>query len=454
MENDPALDLVVIGAGTGGQGVARMCARAGWKVAIVDSLPYGGTCALRGCDPKKMLVGVTEALDWARRVGDKGLEADGLSIDWTKLMAFKRTFTDPMPGSTAAGLAKAGVETLYGTAKFVGEREVEIDGRRLAPRYLHIATGARPATLGIPGEKLVATSTDFLEMESLPPRIAFIGGGFISFEFAQIARRAGAREVTILHRGPRPLVRFDPDLVDLVVARTREIGVEVRLDHCVDGVERTEDGLRVVVSTPSGPATVDADLVVHGAGRVPAVDELDLEAGGIEAGPRGIHVLESMRSVSNPAVFAAGDCADTGAPPLTPVSAFEGRVAAKNLLAGRDERRVEYPPIPSVLFTIPPLASVGLLESEAVEQGLEVDVHYRETGAWYSSMRVGESCSAFKVLVEKGTKRVVGAHLLGPGAEEQVNVLAAAMTAGADANQIKGMLFAYPSYASDVAYMV
>ncbi|MEQ9569740.1 MAG: NAD(P)/FAD-dependent oxidoreductase [Longimicrobiales bacterium] len=324
----------------------------------------------------------------------------------------------------------------------------------MAARYIHIATGARPATLGIPGEDLVTTSTGFLELESLPPRIAFIGGGFISFEFAQIARRAGAREVTILHRGPRPLVRFDPDLVDLVVARTREIGVDVRLDHCVDSVERTGDGLRVGVTAPSGPGTVDADLVIHGAGRVPAVDDLDLEAGGVDVGPRGIQVLPSMRSVSNPAVFAAGDCAETGAPPLTPVSAFEGRVAAKNLLAGRDEREVSYPPIPSVLFTIPPLASVGLLETEAEEQGLDLDVHYRKTGGWYSSLRVAESCTAFKILVEKGTKRVVGAHLLGPGAEEQVNVLSAAMAAGADAHQIKSMVFAYPSYSSDLAYMV
>ncbi|MDT8436658.1 MAG: NAD(P)/FAD-dependent oxidoreductase [Gemmatimonadota bacterium] len=448
------LDLVVIGAGTGGMGVARMCASAGWKVAIIDSEPYGGTCALRGCDPKKMLVGVTESLDLAMRMNDKGLMADDLGIDWTRLMAFKRTFTDPTPERAARGLRKLGVETLRGTARFVGTRELDVDGRRLAPRFIHVATGARPATLGIPGEDLLTTSTGFLELEALPPRIAFVGGGFISFEFAHIARRAGAREVTILHRGPRPLAHFDPDLVDLVIRRSRELGIDVRLEHCVDGVERGPAGLRVAVSTPAGPTNVDLDLVVHGAGRVPAIDELDLPAAGVDAGDLGIRVHESMRSVSNAAVFAAGDCADTGAPPLTPVSAFEARVAAKNLLAGRDERRVAYPPIPSVLFTIPPLAKVGLLEQEAAAQGLEVEVHHRETAGWYSSLRVAETCTAFKVLVEKQTRRVVGAHLLGPGAEEQVNVLAAAMAAGADANHIKGMVFAYPSYASDLASMV
>ncbi len=448
------LDLLVIGAGTGGQLVARMCAKAGWRVAIVDALPYGGTCALRGCDPKKMLVGVTEALDWARRMRGRGLHAADLRIDWGELMAFKRTFTDPVPERTEAALEASGVETLHGTARFVGPGEVEVDGRRLEPRHVHIATGARPATLGFAGEELVTTSTGFLELEQLPERIAFIGGGFISFEFAHIACRAGAREVTILHRGPRPLERFDPDLVDLLVARTRSLGISVAVEHCVEGVERAGRGLRVHVRTPDGSGAVEADLVVHGAGRVPAVDELGLDAGGVEATPRGIRVRRSMRSVSNPAVFAAGDCADTGAPPLTPVSAFEARVAAKNLLAGRDEREVTYPPIPSVLFTVPPLARIGLLEEEARTQGLEVDVHFRKTGHWFSSLRVGESCSAFKVLVRRDDHRVVGAHLLGPGAEEQVNVLGAAMAAGATARDIKGMIFAYPSYASDLAYMV
>lgn len=453
-ERNMDFDLIVIGAGTGGQGVARMCANDGWNVAIVDSLPYGGTCALRGCDPKKMLVAVTEGFEWARRMGEHGLEVDDVAIDWAGMAAFKRSFTDPVPERTVAGLRRVGVETLHGAARFVADREIDIEGRRISTRHVHIATGARPATLGIPGEDLLTTSTGFLELDALPPRVAFIGGGFISFEFAHIARRVGAREVTILHSGPRPLVGFDPDLVELLVERTRKLGVDVRMDHLVKSIERTDDGLRVGASTQSSPVAVDADLVIHGAGRVPALDDLGLEAGGVEAGPRGIQVLPSMRSVSNPAVFAAGDCADTGGPPLTPVSAFEARVAAKNLLARRDEREVSYPPIPSVLFTLPPLARVGMLESEARAAGLDVDVKYRKTGDWYSSRRVAETCSAFKVIVEKGTRRVVGAHLLGPGAEEQVNVLSAAMAAGAGAHEIKAMIFAYPSYASDLAYML
>ncbi len=449
-----SFDLLVIGAGTGANGVARGCAKAGWSVAVVDSLPYGGTCALRGCDPKKMLVGVTEALDWTRRMADNGVHVDGMRLDWPEMMAFKRTFTDAMPGRVEEGFEKLGIETLHGTATFTSPSTVRVGDRVLAPRFVHVATGARPTTLGIPGEGLVSTSTDFLDLPKLPPRIVFVGGGFISFEFAHIAKRAGAAEVTILHRGARPLVRFDPDLVDLQVERTRELGVGVRLESCVVGIEERGGSLAVAVETERGVETVTCDLVVHGAGRVPNVGALDLEAGGVEVTDAGIVVNASMRSVSNPRVFAAGDCAATGAPNLTPVSANEGRIALKNLLLGDDERTIHYPPIPTVVFTLPPVAGVGLLECEARDQRLDVEVSFRRTDGWYSSLRVGEPYAAHKVLVERGTGRIVGAHVLGPGAEEQINLFAMAMGAGMTANELKGVVFAYPSYASDLASMV
>lgn len=448
------LDLIVIGAGTGANGVARACAIAGWRVAIVDSLPYGGTCALRGCDPKKMLVGVTEALDWAGRLGGKGLRAESMRIDWPEMMAFKRTFTDAMPDRLEAGFKKLGIETLHGSARFVGPQEVRVGERTLKARHVHIATGARPATLGISGEHLLSTSTDFLDLEALPERIVFVGGGFISFEFAHIARRAGASSVTIVHRGPRPLVRFDPDLVVLLVERTRELGIDVRLDSCVVDIAPGEKGLAVRIDTTAGIEVVECDLAVHGAGRVPNLDGLDLDVAGVAVTERGIVVSQSMRSVSNPAVFSAGDCADTDAPNLTPVSANEARVATKNLLAGEDVRSIKYPPIPSTVFTVPPLASVGWLEEEAQAEGIAFDVRFQRTGAWYSSMRVAEPYSAHKTLIEKGTGRIIGAHVLGPGAEEQINLFAMAMGAGLTANQVKAVVFAYPSYASDLASMV
>ena len=369
MSQTDTFDLVVIGAGTGANGVARSCAKEGWRVAIVDSLPYGGTCALRGCDPKKMLVGVTEGLDWAERMGSNGLRTETRGIDWPEMMAFKRTFTEAMPDRLEAGFAKLGIERLHGTAMFVGPNEVRIGERTLSARYVHVATGARPATLGIVGEELLTSSTQFLELEETPKRIVFVGGGFISFEFAHIARRSGALEVTIVHRGARPLVRFDPDLVGLQVERTRALGIDVRLEACVVAIEATTRGLSVVLDTPSGRQTIECDLAVHGAGRVPNLDDLELDSAGVTATSRGIAVGASMRSVSNPSVFAAGDCADTGAPNLTPISANEARIAAKNLLAGEDVRTIEYP---ERRFHAPPHRGSGPARGRGPHRGLRI----------------------------------------------------------------------------------
>ncbi len=449
-------DLLVIGAGTGGMGVARRCAQAGLSVAITDERPYGGTCALRGCDPKKVLVGVTEALDQARRLEGRGLEARVLQADWSAMMAFKRSFTDPMPERAEKGLQDAGVQTFHGHARFVSPNDVLIEGDAQvsvrASRF-HIATGARPRPLDIPGESRVINSTDFLELPALPPRICFIGGGFISFEFSHVARRAGARKVTVLHRGDHPLEAFDPDLVGRLLESTRALGIDVRLRSRVTGVEKDGE-LRVLYDDPDGWGSVPCDLVVHGAGRVADLDDMGLDEAHVAWGPRGVQVTRALRCVTNPAVYAAGDAADTGAPALTPVAAYDARIAAENILAGEDVAEVDYPSIPSVVFTGPPLARVGLLEAEATEKGMDYEVHHvADTTQWYSSLRVAAPTSGFKTLVDRDSGRILGAHVLGPGAEEQINVLSATMKAGLTANQIKGIVFAYPSFSSDLASM-
>ena len=444
-------DLIVIGGGTGGNGVARMAANAGWSVASIDSEPHGGTCALRGCDPKKMLIAVTEGVEWAENMKGKGLEAQP-SVNWSDMIAFKRSFTDAMPPRIEAGLEKAGIDVLHGEVRFTGPDAIELNGETLRAKHFHIATGARPMTLNIPGEEYLATSTDFLELPERPDRIAFVGGGFIAMEFAHVAKRAGAREVTVLEMMDRPLGNFDPDLVAMLVEATAELGVDLRTKAKVAKIEKQGDEVVVTVERHDGTETITCDLVVHGTGRVPNIDRLNLEAAGVEYSRRGIKVSDAMRT-TNPAIFAAGDCAASG-PKLTPVSAFEGRVAGKNLLAGEDERSVDYPPIPSVVFTLPMVATVGLSEAVAREQGLKFDTHFEKTGDWYSSLRVGAKHTGFKVLVEEGSGQILGAHLIGPGSEEQINLFAMAMGAGQTANQIKAMIFAYPSYASDIGSMV
>ncbi|MBI3697697.1 MAG: NAD(P)/FAD-dependent oxidoreductase [Acidobacteria bacterium] len=446
-------DLVAIGTGSGASTVASRCRSAGWQVAIVDSRPFGGTCALRGCDPKKVLVGAAEALDWNRRMQGKGVRADQSRIEWSELMRFKRSFTEPVPKYREDGFSKAGIAIFHGRARFVGPAAVQVGEDILEGRKVVVATGAKPVDLNVPGTEHVTTSDQFLELDQLPGRIVFIGGGYISFEFANVAARAGA-QATILHRGPRPLERFDPDLVDRLVARTRQIGVDVQLQTEVKEVAKRSAGLTVRASTLGQDREFEADLVIHGAGRVPEIDDMDLAKANVQWDPqRGVKVNEYLQSVSNPAVYAAGDAAASGGAPLTPVAGYEGQIVAANLLEG-NQRKPNYEGVASVVFTIPPLASVGLHEQEARERGLRFRTNHQDTSLWYSSRRVGEGCSAYKVLVEESSGDILGAHLLGPGAEETINLFALAIRQGVTAADLKGMLFAYPTHASDVQYML
>jgi len=441
-------DLVAIGTGTAAATVATRCRAAGWQVAIVDSRPFGGTCALRGCDPKKVLVGAADVVDWVRRMRGKGVDGDAVRIRWPELMRFKRSFTDPVPASRERSLTDAGIVPFHGRARFVGPAAVQVDGDVLEARHVVIASGAEPADLGIPGREHVIASDRFLALEDLPSRILFIGGGYISFEFAHVAARAGAT-ATILHRGPRPLAGFDPDLVDRLVERSRQVGIDIRTGCDVEAIERAAPSFRVRVR---GGATYEADLVVHGAGRVPEIEDLDLVRAGVDREARGVKVNAYLQSVSNPAVYAAGDAAASG-PPLTPVAAYEGKIVAANLLEG-NRLSASYDVVPSVVFTVPPLATVGLQERAARERGLRFRRNHESTAGWYSSRRVGETHAAFKVLVEEGTERILGAHLLGPHADEVINLFALAMRVRLPASGLKEAIFAYPTSGSDVSYML
>jgi glutathione reductase (NADPH) len=441
-------DLVALGTGSAAATAAWKCRAAGWKVAIVDSRPFGGTCALRGCDPKKVLVGAAEVIDWARRMEGNGIRAEGAKIDWRELMRFKRTFTEPVPEAREQSMVKAGIATFHGRARFVGPRTVQVGSEQLEGRAVVIATGARPATIGLPGAEHVIFSDQFLELDELPRRIAFVGGGYISFEFAHVAARTGA-QVTILHRGARPLEGFDPDLVEQLVQRSRKLGIDLRLKAAVERIDKGPSGLTV---RASGGVELQADLVVHGAGRVPEIDDLGLEAAGIER-ERGVKVNDFLQSVSNPSVYAAGDAAQSGGKPLTPVAGYDGGIVAANLLKG-NHRKPDFSGIPSVVFTVPPLASVGLSERAARERNLKFHVNHQSTVGWYSSRRTAEDTSGFKVLIDDDSGAILGAHLLGSHAEEVINLFALAIRQRLRAADLRDALFAYPTHASDVAYML
>jgi glutathione reductase (NADPH) len=447
---DRQFDLVVVGTGVTAA-VASRCREAGWSVAVVDSRPFGGTCALRGCVPKKILVGAAEAVHAARDLADHGVPAGSLTLDWAALIRFKRSLIGGTTERTEQAWVSAGIEQVHGRARFVGPATLAVGADRLTGRRVLIAAGAMPIPLGFPGADRLTTSEQFLDLDRLPPRIVFVGGGFISFEFAHVAARAGV-EATILHRGARPLEAFDPDLVDLLVKRTRELGIRVELGVEVRAVER--DGGRLVVrGTRSGEEMrFETDLAVHGAGRAPQLDDLDLEAAGVKRERRGVVVNEFLQSVSNPAVYAGGDAAASG-PQLTPKADHDAAVLTTNLLEG-NRRRPSYEGIASAVFTLPPLASAGLTEVAARAAGLAFRTSRNDTSGWFHTRRVGETTSGAKVLVEEGTDRILGAHLLGPQADEVINLFAMAIRLRIPAAQMKEVIYAYPTYGSDVRFLV
>jgi glutathione reductase (NADPH) len=440
-------DLVVVGTGVAASSIAYPCREAGWSVAVVDDRPYGGTCANRGCDPKKVLVGAADVVDWARRMSSHGVEASGLRIDWPQLMRFKHSFTDPVPPDREQGFAGAGIAMFHGIARFTAPDAMEIEGTRLTAAHVAIASGAAPAPLQIPGEELLCTSDQFLDFEQLPASLIFVGGGYIAFEFAHLAARGGAR-VTILHRGQRPLELFDAGLVQQLVTHSRQAGIAIELNAAVQKIERCTGGLQVTTSR----GIFQAASAIHAAGRRPQLDRLNLPAAGVDFTIRGVTVNDFLQSSSNSRVYAAGDAAASG-PPLTPVAGYEGRIVAANLLHGNRERP-DYRGVASTVFSLPPLAACGLTEEAARRQGLNFDLHSADTSAWYTSRRMAESCSGFKVLVERPTGRILGAHILGAGAEEQINLFALALRLGLTAEQIKAPLYAYPSHGSNTQYMV
>jgi glutathione reductase (NADPH) len=260
-------DLVVIGSGTAAQVASARTRSAGWKVAIIDRRSFGGTCALRGCDPKKMLISGAEAIDAVRRMHGHGVAGDP-RIDWGELMAFKRTFTDPVPHHREEDFARRGIDAFHGLGRFTGPNSVAVEKVELEARHILIAAGARPMRLDIPGEDLIITSTQFLELGALPQHFVLVGGGYIAAEFSHIAARAGAR-VTVLQRNDRLLPAFDPDLVGWLMESFDELGIEVRTQSTVQKVEKIGDSFAVHALMGDKLQIVRGDLVVHAAGAAP-----------------------------------------------------------------------------------------------------------------------------------------------------------------------------------------
>ncbi|MGA2940044.1 MAG: FAD-dependent oxidoreductase, partial [Syntrophobacteraceae bacterium] len=298
------VDVLVVGSGTGGQTAAFALNDAGLKVAVSEKNDRpGGTCALRGCQPKKWFYEAVETVAKSRHLRGKGF-MEPAEAKWSEILAQKNHFTSQVPENTIEAFRDAGISFLPGRARFLSPSTMEVNGQSIAAKYYILATGAMPMSLPLRGSENIVTSDEFLELEELPENILFVGGGFISFEFAHFAARLGPKNVRvrIFEVSDRPLGPFDAEMVELLVEASREEGIEVHTNVQIASIDRRPSGFMVV--TGKGES-LTADLVVHGAGRSPNIEELNLRAGEITYSARGITVDERM-CTANPHVFAIG----------------------------------------------------------------------------------------------------------------------------------------------------
>ncbi len=443
-------DIIILGGGNAGFGVSAVAADAGKSIAFIEERDFGGTCPNRGCTPKKVLVAAAHALHEIESARAHGIETGPVSIDWGKLIDREKALINHVP-DMMAGVAEKRGKVFRGTAKFAGPNAVEVNGQRLEADNIVIATGSTPRPLPIPGAELLITSDEVLFERSQPGEVVFIGGGVIAMEFSHVYARAGTK-VTILEAMPRLLPAVDQDAVAAIRTESERIGIAIKTDVKVTRIEQADGRLHVVFQHDGAENSITADRIVNGAGRIANVAGLDLAAGGVEHGGIRIAVDEYLRSVSNPAVWVVGD-ALVGPAQLSPLATYEGRIVGLNIVDGATHKP-DYSVVPSGVFTVPALSSVGLTEAHAVEQGLDVIVTTNDMTGWFSGKTYVESVAWVKTLVENGSGRIVGAHMIGHHGEDLIHMFAMAMKHGITAAQIKDQLFAFPTFSADMKSMI
>ena len=374
-------------------------------------------------------------------------------VNWQDLQKFKLKFTEAIPAATEKDLAELGIKMYHQSPKFLDKNTLSVEEKTVKAKKIVIATGNKPTPLKIPGAELMLNSDDFLELEKLPESMIFIGAGYIGMEFAHIAARLGV-EVTVIDTEPRPLSNFDEDMVAHLTEASEAIGIKFIFNAKASKVEKLRKYLRVTAETKNGEEiSAKAELIFNTAGRVPSIDELELEKGNVAFTNKGITVNEHLQNTTNPNVYACGDVSNSEGLPLTPLSSQESRVVSANLLGKYNKTEAHYPPQPSVVFTLPNVASVGLSEQQAKERGFDYVVKHKSVPSWFNSKRIANQHYAFKVIKDKETEKVLGAHLVGPDAGEMINMFVMAMCGGLSCHDLKAMIFAYPTWSNDIKGM-
>ena len=442
---DYDFDLFVIGAGSGGVRAARVAAGFGARVAIAESDRPGGTCVIRGCVPKKLLMYAARVREDLEDAAGYGWSA-GATFSWPTLIANKDLEIARLEGIYRTLLEAAGVTLIEGRATLADRHTVQVGERRWTAAHILIATGGRPVRPEVPGSGFAITSDEAFQLPELPARVLIVGGGFIAMEFAGIFHGLGA-EVTLAYRGEQILRGFDDDVRRHLYDELVRKGVDVRLQSQLGGIERRADGRLVAALTTGGRAErVEADAVMFATGRMPTTSGLGLEAAGVALDAHGAVAVDAYSASSVSGIHAVGDVTNRLA--LTPVAIREGAALATTLFGGR-RVAVDHKDVPHAVFSQPPVGSVGLSEAAALSALGKVDVYATTFRPLKHTLSGRDERTLVKLVVDAASQCVVGAHKVGPDAPEIIQGIAIAVTAGLTKEQFDATVALHPTAAEE-----
>lgn len=437
-------DLFTLGAGSGGVAASRRAASHGAKVAICEDRAPGGTCVLRGCVPKKLLVYAATFADDMATARGYGWDVTG-TLDWSRMIAAKRAELDRLSGVYSKLLADAGVTMVTGRGMIVDPHTVVVDGKRYTAARILVATGGRPWMPGIVGAELAMNSDDALDRPELPGTVVIVGGGYIGVELAGIYRAAGC-DVTIIIRDHHVLRGFDDDVRSHLTAQMLAYGITILDGEEVESIAK--EGGALVLRLASG-APLGADAVLFATGRVPNTEGIGLGEVGVAMDDRGRIVVDDHSRTNVPSIFAIGDI--TARPHLTPMAIADGRAFADSELGGRP-RVMSRDGVASAVFSRPPCATVGLTEADARKRGPVVI--YRTRFRPMKQSFVGHPLQTMmKLVVDRDSDRVLGIHIVGPDAPEIIQGFAVAVQCGATKAQLDATLAVHPTAAEELVTM-
>jgi glutathione reductase (NADPH) len=437
-------DYFVIGAGSGGVRSARIAAALGARVAVAERHRAGGTCVIRGCVPKKLLAYAAHFREDFEDARGYGWTAAEPSFSWTTLLANKDREIARLEHVYEGLLARAGATLLRGTARVVGPNAVEVDGRRITARYILVATGGYPRRPAIPGAELGITSDEAFELRELPRRVVVVGGGYVAVEFAGIFRGLGA-EVTLAYRGERILRGFDDDVRTHLQEEIAKKGVRVLVRSVPAAIERHPSG-GLSVRFADDRAPVGTDAVMFATGRAPNTRELGLREVGVDLGERGEVLVDRYSASTVPSIYAVGDVTDRIA--LTPVAIREGHAVALTLF-GSQPTPVDHADVPTAVFSQPPVGAVGLTEAEAKERFRELEVYKTSFRPLRHTLSGRDERTLVKLVVDRASQRVVGAHMVGADAPEIIQGIGIAVKAGLTKAQFDATVGIHPTAAEE-----